>query len=158
MKAVKLALPGSVIPVADFPQNFYLFADDFVAGPLTHADGIKLLLKRSQSQAQQQSVPSHITQRVEHQGEQNRMPVWNQRAKAQFDFGSRGSERRQDNEWVDESIVRAFHPVGMEYQMVSDPNGIKAHLFGPPGSSNDPVSVGFRAKMRQEQTIFCSHV
>src|SRR5438876_2105651 len=85
------------------------------------------------------------------------MPVWNQRAKAQLDFGSRGSERRQDDEWVDESIVRPFHPVGMEYQMVSDPNGIKAHLFGPPGSSNDPVSIGFRAEVRQEQTIFCSH-
>src|SRR3989442_1503411 len=51
MKAIKLARPGSVIPVADFPQNRYLFAHDFVAGPLTHADGIKLLLKRSQSQA-----------------------------------------------------------------------------------------------------------
>src|SRR5262245_12824605 len=147
VKAIKLTLRGSVIPIADFPQNRYLFAHDFVAGPLTHADGIKLLLKRSKPQAQQQSVPSHITQRVEHQGEQNRVPVWNQRAKAQFDFGSRGPERSQDDERVNESIVRAFHSMRMEYQMVSDPNGIKAHLLRAPGSVNDAVSISFGAEV-----------
>src|SRR5439155_1154357 len=156
LKAIKLAaLPGNVIPVADFPQNRDLFPDNLVAWPLTHADGIKLLLKRSQSQAQQQPIPSHVPQGVEHQREQDRMPVWNQRAEAQLDFCCRGSERRQNHEWVDEGIVRSFHPMRMKYQVVSHPNGIKTHPLGSPGSLNDPVSIGFRAEMGQKQTIFC---
>src|SRR5262245_46320535 len=60
VEAIELALPGSVIAVADFPQNRDLLADNLVAWPLPHADGIKLLLKRTQSQAEQQTVPSYV--------------------------------------------------------------------------------------------------
>src|SRR5262249_20519857 len=157
VEAIELALPRSVIAVADFPQNRDLLADNLVAWPLPDADGIKLLLKRTQSQAEQQTVPTHVPQRVEHHREQDRMPVWDQGTEAQFDFRGCGSERRQDDEWVDESIVRTFHSMGVKYQMVPHPNGIKTHLLSSAGSPDDPVSIGFRAEMRQKQTIFCSH-
>ena len=146
-----------MISAADLPQNRNLFSNYLVAGPLAHPDGVKLLLKGSQSQAHQQPVPRHVRQRVEHQREQHGMPVRNQRAETQFDFCSSGAQRRQDHEWIDKSIIRAFHPVGMEYQVVSHPNGIKTHLLGSAGSLDDPASIRFRAEMRQKQTIFCCH-
>src|SRR2546425_12817681 len=85
------------------------------------------------------------------------MPVHNQRTKAQFDFRCSGGERRENHEWVDESVIRAFHPMGMENEVVSHPNGIKTHLLGSPGPLDDAVAIRFQSEMRQKQTIFCGH-
>jgi hypothetical protein len=63
-------------------ENRDLFFHDFVAFPVVHAEGVKLHLKIAQTQAEQQSISGQILQRVDHQGQQQRMTMRDQRAVA----------------------------------------------------------------------------
>jgi hypothetical protein len=51
-------------------------------------------------------------------------------AGAEYQFLTYGRNRREDQQSLDVSIVFAFHPMRLEDQMISHPDGIEAIGFG----------------------------
>lgn len=138
-------------------QDLHLLLGHLVTRPVGHAERVELHLEVADAEAEDQPVSGHVLQRIDHQREQQRMAMRDQRTEAKLDLRGHRADRRQRDERIDKGVVGAFHAVRMEDEVVAHEHRIEAQRFRLARAVEQFVLAAVRAEMRQQQSILSGH-
>ena len=129
--------------------------DQFGTEDARHPDRLELVIEGAGAVADDDPIADQLSERPDRQRGVDRMAEGDQGSGSQRDAVGDGAHRGEGGEgFVEDDVGILEFLMGLEHQMVSNPQGVETQFLGEPGTDEYPLSVGVHTEVGQEQAEF----